>query len=77
MNAHRICIVEGPLAGDALAANNAVFDLPRSRSCKTGLSLVPAPAENNPSAPESNADDVEPAKTTEQDDYIRGGYAGI
>ena len=74
MNAHLIRIVEGPLAGDAIAANDAVFDLPMPRARGTQLTLVPAPSESTPVDAESDDADV---RTSEQDDYVLGGYAGI
>ena len=76
MNVHMIHIVEGPLVGDALAANDTIFDLPTPCPRETRLTLLPAPAESN-HAPDSNTDNAASAKTTEQDDYVLGGYAGI
>jgi len=76
MNAHLIRIVEGPLAGDCSAANDAVFDVPSPRARATRLTLVLVPAENG-STPGSDADNAALASTTEQDDYVLGGYAGI
>jgi hypothetical protein len=64
MNAHLIRIVEGPQAGDVVAANDAVFDPPSPRKRDSQLTLV-----STPRAAEE--------KNSEQDDYVLGGYAGI
>jgi hypothetical protein len=77
MNAHMmIHIVEGPLLGDAHAANEPVFDPPPPRAREVRLTLLAEPAESN-HAPDSNVDNAARAKTTEQNDYVLGGYAGI
>jgi len=73
MNAHLIRIVEGPQASDSVAANDSTFDFPATIT----LGLVPAPQAGNPDSSEGNVDNVDPAKTTEPDDYALGGYAGI
>ena len=68
MNAHLIRIVEGPLPGDALAANDAVFDLPPARTRDTSLTLVSAidARVDKPNAiPYASA----------EDEYYLGGYA--
>ena len=75
MNAHMIRIVEGPLPGDVLAANDAVFDQPRSR--RTNLTLVPAPATGSPAPADDDTDAAKPGSKTDEDDYVLGGYAGI
>jgi hypothetical protein len=77
MNAHLIHFVEGPLASDFIAANDAVFDVPPPRKPDIKLALVPEAETGNPAAAESNTDNAAPANTTEQDDYALGGYAGI
>ena len=74
MNAHLIRIVEGPLAGNVIAANDAVFELPTLRLRETRLRLVPAPAQDSPV---SGSDKAASASTSELDDYVLGGYAGI
>jgi len=67
MNAHLIHFVDGPLAGDFIAANDAVFDVPPPHKPDIKLALVPV----------AEAGKAAPANTTEQDDYALGGYAGI
>jgi hypothetical protein len=77
MNAHMIRIVEGPQAGDIVAANDTIFDVPTAHASAMNLTLVSAPAENDPASADSNTDNAEPATTNEPDDYVLGGYAGI
>ena len=77
MNAHLIHFVEGPLASDFIAANDAVSDVPSPRKADIKLILVPAAQAENPVPTEGNTDKAAPANTTEQDDYALGGYAGI
>jgi len=77
MSAHLIRIVEGPLAGDALAANDPVFDPPAARVRSTSLTLVYAQALGNPAPTDNNGEKAESATNADEDDYYLGGYAGI
>jgi hypothetical protein len=77
VNAHLNRIVEGPLASDTVAANDADLALSAAPARNTSLTLVPAPAESNPVPADSNTENTGTGKTTEGDDYVLGGYAGI
>lgn len=77
MNAHLIRIVEGPLASNALAANDPVFEQPAARARSANLSLVRTPAPDYPACTDNNGDNAEPAGIADEDDYYLGGYAGI
>jgi hypothetical protein len=77
VNAHLNRIVEGPLASDTVAANDADLTLSAAPARNTSLTLVPAQTVSNPVPADSNTQNAEPGKTTERDDYVLGGYAGI
>jgi hypothetical protein len=76
MNAYLIHFVEGPLASDALAANDAAFHLPASSSRDTILTLVPAPAASSANL-ESDSLNAILANTNTEEEFYLGGYAGI
>jgi hypothetical protein len=76
MNAYLIRFVEGPLANDALAANDAVFDLSASSVRDAILTLVPAPAASSTNV-ESNPLNAILTNTNAEEEFYLGGYAGI
>jgi hypothetical protein len=76
MNAYLIRFVEGPLACDALAANDDAFDLPASSTRDTILTLVPAPAASSANVESDPLNAILTNTNTEEEFYL-GGYAGI
>ena len=78
MNTHLIRVVayEGPLYGDAVAANDATYELRSVRAKEIGLALVPASSADNVIALDCAAPRQTP-NPDPHDDYYLGGYAGI